>query len=93
MPLSDSQQVVAKGEVLSRALDGETVILDLGAGRYYGLNEVGSEAWELIVAGTTVGDLRRHLLTRFDVEESTLKADLAELLAELKERALIDVSS
>lgn len=93
MALSDSQQVVARREVLSRALDGETVILDLGAGRYYGLNEVGSEAWELIVAGTTVGDLRRHLLARFDVEESTLTSDLAELLTELQQRALIDVSA
>jgi Coenzyme PQQ synthesis protein D (PqqD) len=92
MELQDAQRIVARQDVLSRALDGEMVLLDLGGGRYYGLNEVGSEAWQLISDGVTIGELTRHLLTQFDVEEARLRDDLGALVAELVSRSLVDVS-
>ena len=35
-----------------RDLDGEAVILDLGSGTYFGLNQVGTRVWQLISDGS-----------------------------------------
>ena len=38
-------------------LDGEAILLHLGSGTYFGMNEVATRAWELIVAGTTYASM------------------------------------
>ena len=49
-------------------LDGESVILNLQDGVYYGLNQVGSVIWALIREPMTVGNLRERLLDEYEVE-------------------------
>ena len=92
MNLHDAQRVTSSREVLSRELDGETVLLDLGGGRYYALNEVGSAVWAQLEQGATVGNLVTALLSEFDVEEATLRADLDALLQDLLERGLVELA-
>ena len=46
--------VVAAKEQTSCDLDGESVVLDMSSGKYYGLNSVGSEVWNLIQQPRTV---------------------------------------
>ena len=92
MHLRDEQQLRASREVLSRQLDGETVLLDLGGGRYYSLNEVGSAVWDRLAGEPTLGSLVRALLSEFDVEEATLRADLDALLQDLLERGLVELA-
>jgi hypothetical protein len=85
----DSVRLACCPDVLSRSLDGEAVILNLASGTYFGLNEVGTRIWELIVAGTTYGALRAALLEEFDVPADTLERDLAELVGSLRTRGLV----
>ena len=92
MHLRDEQQLRASREVLSRQLDGETVLLDLGGGPYYSLNEVGSAVWDRLAGEPTLGSLVRALLSEFDVEEATLRADLDALLQDLLERGLVELA-
>ena len=85
---------IARSEgVLSRVLDGEAVLLDTDGGAYFGLNAVGTRAWELIgPAGTTDAALVDALLTEFDVTRDVLTRDVADLIAGLQKRGLIKVS-
>lgn len=76
-------------EVLSRVLDGEAVLLHLGSGTYFGMNEVGSRAWELIQRQPTFGELLTTLLSEFDVEEAALAKDLAEFVGKLVDANLV----
>jgi hypothetical protein len=80
-------------DVLSRVLDGEAVLLDLGSGSYFGLNDVATRAWELIGAGTTRARLRATLLEEFDVAPEALDADLGELLASLEAKGLVRIGA
>lgn len=77
--------------VLAREVGGEMVLLDVDQGTYYGLNEVGTRAWSLLAEGATLGEVEERLLTEFEVERSTLEADLHGLLRDLAEHGLIDV--
>ena len=77
--------------MLSRVLDGEAVLLDLKSGTYFGLNEVGSEVWELLGSGASVGEIRDQLLELFDVDRDTVIRDLEALVAQLEERGLVEI--
>ena len=46
MKLSDRVQIPQ--EVIARQVGGETVMLDLAKGSYYGLDPVGARMWELM---------------------------------------------
>ncbi len=79
--------------VLAREVGGEMVILNVELGTYYGLNEVGTRAWALLVGGAVLGDVRDRLLAEFEIDRETVTADLDRLLHELVRHGLIDVSA
>jgi hypothetical protein len=91
--LSDSSNIVRSEGVLSRVLDGEAVLLDTEGGAYFGLNAVGTRAWELIgPTGTTRAALVDALLTEFEVTRDVLQRDIDDLLAALEQRKLVRIT-
>ncbi len=90
-PLSRTTSVVATSDQVSADLDGEVVILHLGGGEYFGLDEVSARVWELVASPTTVGEIERTLLAEYDVEGAECASDLDSLLASLDERGLIEI--
>jgi hypothetical protein len=79
-------------DVLYRDLDGQTVILDLSSGHYFGLNEVGTRIWTLMSEGRSVADIVQVLALEFDADAPTIDRDVRDLLATLKSRNLISSS-
>lgn len=77
------------GQVLSRVLDGEAVLLDLGGGQYYGLDPVGTEVWRGLEGGATPSELVRRVVAAYDVDPDTARRDIEALLSELLARKLI----
>jgi len=76
-------------DVLSQEIDKETVLLDMKQENYFGLNEVGSRALEILKEGANLDSLIITLLKEYDVEQKQLKADITELLQELLDEGLI----
>ena len=89
--LSGESTVVAAKEQVSCSLADEAVILDLKAGVYYGLNEVGARVWHLIQEPKNVSEIRDALLQEFDVDPNLCERDLLVLLQELAGKDLIRV--
>ena len=75
--------------VVARRIGGETVILDLDSGTYFGLDPVGARIWDLIGDGKSLGEIRAALLAEYDVGEEELAADTERLLAELRSNGLV----
>jgi hypothetical protein len=91
--LPDSIKISRCEGVLSRVLDGEAVLLDVEGGAYFGLNRVGTRAWELIgTVGTTKGALVDALLAEHEVTREVLDRDIDDLLAGLEQRKLVRLS-
>ncbi len=89
MPFSDDQRLATSNKVLSRVFDGDAVLLDLGSGTYFGLNEVGSCVWKALEDGASVAELVALVLADFEVDEATARRDLGALLDDLSARGLI----
>jgi len=83
--------VAARGQV-STELEGEAVILGLADGVYYGLDGVGAMVWERLRHPTSVAELRDAVTAAFDVDAETAERDLLALLAELRERRLVEAA-
>ena len=66
------------------------MLLHLGRGHYYTLNESGAWIWERIGAGVEVERLCAAIVERFEVAEGAARADLDELLDELEREGLIE---
>ncbi len=77
------------GHVVSRQIGGETVILNLESGTYFGLDVVGARIWQLIAEGKSVAETRAVMLVEFDVAEDVLDRDLEKLLRDLRDHHLL----
>ena len=75
--------------VIMRVVGDDAVLLDMEAGKYFGLNDVGAEIWNLLEAGSTLSEIQNAIEAKFDVDNPTLMLDLAKLLENLLEAKLI----
>jgi hypothetical protein len=75
--------------VLSEVVDGETVLLHLDSGTYFGLNRTGTRFWQLLLESGHAARISSVISAEFGVEEETVKRDLADLLRQLTERGLL----
>jgi len=75
--------------VISVELDGETVLLNVESGVYFGLDSVGTAIWRCLAEGCDENDLCNRLLDEFEIELPVLRADVADFLAELRANGLL----
>ena len=83
--------VVVSQDQVSCDLSGESAILNLKAGVFYGLNEVGTRIWKLMQEPRRVGELRDAILEDYEVEPDRCEADIMTLLQDLLDNGLIEV--
>lgn len=83
-------RVAIKSTTLFRELDGETVLVDIDSGTYFGLDEVGTFIWQQIDEGTAVADIPARMTEAFEVEVDVARADLEAFLEQLLAKGLIE---
>jgi len=84
-----SEQFVVHPSVISRELSGETVLLNLESGVYYGLDAIGTRVWQLLMQGGTVAGVCETMIEEYDVAPEMLQGDVARLVGELRERGIV----
>lgn len=89
--LTGSSRVVVTKNQVSCDLDGETAILNLENGVYYGLNPVGARIWNFLQEPRTFAEIRGVLLEEYDVEATRLEKDLRILVAQLAAEGLVEI--
>lgn len=89
--LSKSTKIVVSKDVVSCDLGGETAMLDMKEGVYYGLNEMGTIIWEFIQEPITIQKIVENIIKEYEVDQETCYLDLIELLNQMIENRLVDV--
>ena len=93
MALSLSRtRVSVPDHVITRAVGGSTVILDVNSGRSFTLDAVGSRVWTLLAETGSAQQTRDALLAEFAVEPADLERDLEALIVQLADGRLLDVT-
>lgn len=70
-----------------------TVLLDADRGRFYGLNPTASIIWQALSTGRSVEQITRDLTARFTAPPDRVRADVSTLVAQLRDRGLLDTTT
>jgi len=76
-------------DVLFQTVADEAVLLNMADNHYYGLDDVATRMWQLLVESGDGEAVIREMLTEYEVDETTLRQDFAALVAEMAQRGLI----
>jgi len=89
--LTPASRVRRGRDVLHREVEGEAVLVDLGSGRFFGLDEVGTRVWDRLDTEATVASLVDRVVEEFEVARPRAEKDLLALLREMARRRLVTV--
>ena len=81
--ISMNNVVAQSEELVSSDLDGETVLMSIEKGKYYGMDAIGSRIWMLIEQPILVSELCDTLLKEFDVVREQCEQDVLAFLNQL----------
>src|SRR5258706_8582717 len=83
--------VVANRDHLVAELSGETVILHVEKGVYYGLNKMGTRIRSLIQEPRTIDELVENILNEYEVEREQAERDVIGLVQDLAAKGLAEI--
>ncbi len=69
--------------VLAADMSGETVMMSVESGQYFGLTEVGSAIWEMLESPTSVDQIVDRLCSTYEIAEVTCRGDAEAFLSKL----------
>lgn len=81
-------------ELLKREVGGEAFLVPLGKTVYdsnglFVLTEMGSFIWDLLPAAETEEQILEKILSEYEVDEATARADLSEFLNKLRDMEIL----
>ena len=80
-------------ELLTTEVDGELIGMSVEQGTCYGLNGVGTRIWALLSEPRSVDELCRQLTEEYEVDDAQCRAEVIELLEELRSEGLVTVQA
>jgi hypothetical protein len=95
MKIMSSDIFKPSGDVVSRKIEGETIIIPLVSGigdledDLYTLNETGQAIWEKLDGKKDVGTIVKELSEEYGASSDVIKKDVMGILSELARRRII----
>ena len=84
--------VVARSEgLVTSDLDGEVVMMSIDKGKYYGLDTIASQIWELLETPCSIRTLCDQLLPRYEVGREQGEKDVLAFCQQAQEQDIIRV--
>ncbi|MBL4792789.1 MAG: PqqD family peptide modification chaperone [Alteriqipengyuania sp.] len=81
-----------KPDLVASDMGGETVMLDIDSGRYFGLSGVGPHLWDALARDTRVDALVASVREQFDAApDEDVEHDVMEFLNRLVDKGLVRV--
>jgi hypothetical protein len=79
MELALDSTVLPSDDAVFRELEGESVLLNLETGMYYGLDPVGTRTWQLAAVDGSLRAIRDALVAEYDAAPDVIERDLLSL--------------
>jgi hypothetical protein len=89
----ESSILVISDDVVSCDLDGETAILNIESGIYYGLDPIGAKIWNSLQKPCSISYLVNLIINEYNVTEKRCKTDIFELLNDFINNGLVKVNA
>ncbi len=76
-------------DIIFSDMDGETVMMSIDNGEYYGINPIGSRIWNALETPHTPSEIIDMLLPHFDVTRDQCARDVIPFLERMVEKGII----
>jgi hypothetical protein len=87
--------MIAKHDIVSASLHqvsanlgSESVVLELQAGTYFGVNDVGTAIWNVLQQPCRVTDVIAHIVNNYEVSADQAEAEILGFLQQLVDKGL-----
>ena len=90
--IAEDTAIARQIDLVAADMDGETVMINIESGKYFGLDSIGSRIWELIAAPQRVSAVVDRLTEEYVVEREQCLADILIFLNRLYSEGLIRVA-
>jgi hypothetical protein len=87
--LNLNSTVVHHPGMVAADMDGETVMMSIEAGEYFGLNDVGTYLWEFMAEPIAISDLCQRVLDSYEVDEATCQTGVLSYVAKLMDKGAV----
>lgn len=91
--VSPTSAVRISEDVVFCDLEGESVILNLETGVYFGLDHMGTRIWHLLQEHGSLQKVLDALLEEYEVPEGQCAQDVYSFITQLREKGLIEVGN
>lgn len=70
---------------------GETVVLDMTSGMYYGMDAVAGTIWNFLDEPRTIEEIQATVLAEYEIDPESCERDVMTFLEALKSAGLVEV--
>jgi hypothetical protein len=88
-PLTLDDVLVVSTDQVSADLSGETIILGMREGAYFGVSDAGSRIWSLLQSARRLSEVVSVLTAEYDVEEEQCAREVLAFADDLLARGLV----
>jgi hypothetical protein len=90
--ITDVTVISRSPSVVSAEVDGEIVMMSIEQGRYFGLDDIGSDIWKRIERPCSFATLIDGLTVHYESDRATVAADVQSLLGRMAEHDVVRLS-
>ncbi len=83
--------IVGETNIVFNEMDGETIMMSIENGEYYGLNSIGSRIWQLLQSTKTVSEICDAVLPDYDVTPEQCAQDVLNFLNRMAEKGVVKI--
>ena len=87
--IADTTVISRSPSVLTAEVDGEIVMMSIEQGRYFGLDDIGSDIWKRIEPPCSFVELIDQLVVDYAADRATIASDVQALLARMAQQDVV----
>lgn len=90
-PLTPGTRVSRSPQQVHCGVGDVIVLMSVGDGKYFELNQVGTRIWQLLEQPASIADLVDQLLREFDVARSPCEADVIAWVGRMRDLGFVNI--
>lgn len=87
--IDTSRNIMRNPDIVSSDMDGETVMMSVEHGKYFGLTGIGPLLWDYMESPVSCEAMIQKILDKYEVDEATCRSDLVMFIGQLLESDIV----
>jgi hypothetical protein len=87
--LTPDTLLIRNPDLIATDMDGDTVMMSIERGEYFGIGGVGSRVWALLAQPVSIAQITTSICAKYEVDAATCQTDMQKFAQELLQSGLV----